>query len=344
MLRPLARWLDVTEPPPPYRETSLHADALRAAGAELVEVGRHDARHRRADAGARPGAAVGRGDRRDPPRGAGRAAARHDAGRARRRALPAARARPGTVGRVLIDDLRAAARDGVDRLHAAPVRARPRRRHARSGGVPRVPGAGLPLPRPLRPRPRAGRAEGRHARRHARRGARHLGDPRSGDRPARPLLRRLGHLGRRARGDARGAGQRRLHALRARRRPGRRRARPARRAGPVHRRLRRHRPGAGGRPGHRPRRREPVRGLDRHVLGRRLPGRRRRGGRAARPAVRAARRAGSPAGAGDAVQTRDGARVGVLADGAGLRPRRRRARSGSRSTGRPASASACAAA
>ena len=38
MLRPLARWLDVTEPPPPYRETSLHADALRAAGAELVEV------------------------------------------------------------------------------------------------------------------------------------------------------------------------------------------------------------------------------------------------------------------------------------------------------------------
>jgi cell volume regulation protein A len=38
MLRPLARWLDVTEAPPPYRETSLHADALRAAGAELVEV------------------------------------------------------------------------------------------------------------------------------------------------------------------------------------------------------------------------------------------------------------------------------------------------------------------
>ncbi len=38
MLRPLARWLDVTEPPPPYRETSLHADVLRATGAELVEV------------------------------------------------------------------------------------------------------------------------------------------------------------------------------------------------------------------------------------------------------------------------------------------------------------------
>ena len=38
MLRPLARWLRVTAPPPPYRETSLHADALRAAGAELVEV------------------------------------------------------------------------------------------------------------------------------------------------------------------------------------------------------------------------------------------------------------------------------------------------------------------
>jgi cell volume regulation protein A len=38
MLRPLARWLHVTTPPPPYRETSLHADALRAAGAELVEV------------------------------------------------------------------------------------------------------------------------------------------------------------------------------------------------------------------------------------------------------------------------------------------------------------------
>ena len=38
MLRPLARWLDVTTPPPPYRQTSLDADSLRAAGAELIEV------------------------------------------------------------------------------------------------------------------------------------------------------------------------------------------------------------------------------------------------------------------------------------------------------------------
>jgi cell volume regulation protein A len=38
LLRPLARWLQVTTPPPPYRVTSLDADALRATGAELVEV------------------------------------------------------------------------------------------------------------------------------------------------------------------------------------------------------------------------------------------------------------------------------------------------------------------
>ena len=38
MLRPLARRLDVTSPPPPYRPTSLDADALHAAGAELIEL------------------------------------------------------------------------------------------------------------------------------------------------------------------------------------------------------------------------------------------------------------------------------------------------------------------
>lgn len=38
MLRPLARWLHVISPPPPFRETSLDADALRAAGAELIEM------------------------------------------------------------------------------------------------------------------------------------------------------------------------------------------------------------------------------------------------------------------------------------------------------------------
>jgi len=38
MLRPLARRLDVISEPPPYRETSLDADALRAAGAELIEL------------------------------------------------------------------------------------------------------------------------------------------------------------------------------------------------------------------------------------------------------------------------------------------------------------------
>ena len=202
MLRPLARWLDVTEAPPPYRETSLHADALRAAGAELVEVDADHARHRRPDARARPGAAVGGGDRGDPARGAGGPAARDDAGRARRRALPAARTRPG-IGRPRAD--RRPPRGGpgrVDGVHAPPVRAGAAGRDAGAGGIPRVPGAGLPLPGALRARPRAGRAEGRHAGRHARGGARHLGDPRSGDGPPRALLRGLGQLGRGARGDA----------------------------------------------------------------------------------------------------------------------------------------------
>jgi len=39
MLRPLARRLGVITDPPPYRPTSLDADALRAAGAELIELG-----------------------------------------------------------------------------------------------------------------------------------------------------------------------------------------------------------------------------------------------------------------------------------------------------------------
>jgi cell volume regulation protein A len=38
MLRPMARRLDVISEPPPYRATSLDADALRAAGAELIEL------------------------------------------------------------------------------------------------------------------------------------------------------------------------------------------------------------------------------------------------------------------------------------------------------------------
>ena len=92
MLRPLARWLDVTTPPPPYRETSLHADALRAAGAELVEV---DAVTLGID-GPTPvrdlALPSGGGHRRDPAGRSGGATARLDAGRAGRRAVPAARA------------------------------------------------------------------------------------------------------------------------------------------------------------------------------------------------------------------------------------------------------------
>lgn len=178
----------------------------------------------------------------------------------------------------------------MDGLHRARVRAAPRRGRAPPPRLPGLPGPGLPVPDPVRPRQRAGGLQEHEPGRPRAGRRRPVRDP-PRDGAASPSHGRLGHRPRAAGRGPREAGDGRLHPLRARLRHVRRPAGPAGGPGPVHDRLRRDRarPGTGAR-GRPP---PPVSRLDRRVRGRGVPGDRARrdpaprraGGRRHRPAA-----------------------------------------------------------
>ena len=280
MLRPLARRLDVIE-----RAAALPGDQpprRRAArrGRGAGRGGCDHARHRRADARARPGTAVGRGDRRDPPRGPGRAAARHDARASRTTSSTCCASAARSPRPVLIDDLRAAAQDEWTAFTRHPFVLA-----LRDGTLP--PAAFRTyLVQDYRFLVHFARAHALAVLK-----ADTLADMRAAARGIAAILDQEMDLHVRYCAGW-GISPAELEAT-----PEEHPANVAytrfvldagiagdaldlaRRAGAVHGRVRRHRPRAGRGSGHRSRRREPLRGLDRDVLRRRVPRGRRRGDR-----------------------------------------------------------------